>query len=308
MDRLLWMNCFARAVETGSFSAVGRELNIGQPNVSRYVAALEQHLGARLLHRSTRKLTLTIEGERYYTEARRVLDAVMEAEATVRGDDQPSGLLRVICPTSLGRAYLLPLVAPLLAHYPAMDIDLQISDRFVDLIEEGVDLAICIGQPRDSTLRSRRIGTAERICVASPAYLARQGTPQAPEELIHHHCIIDTLPGSGDHWLFREGEFPVRGRLRVNSPDGLCSAVLEGLGIGYAPLWLFEEEILAGRVQLLLYDHTAASAAISILHPPHPLLPRRTKVFMDFVASEFSHIPALNEGGLARLASAGFAF
>ncbi|HTP39424.1 MAG TPA: LysR family transcriptional regulator [Steroidobacteraceae bacterium] len=307
MDRLLWMTCFARAVETGSFTAVGRELGIGQPNVSRHVAALEDYLGIRLLQRSTRRLHLTPEGERYYVEARRVLDAVSEAEAGLRGHDQPVGLLRVACPTSLGRAHVLPLVGPLLARFPALELDLQIGDQLIDLAAANVDLALCIGEPRDRTLRSRRIGSAEYACVATPACLARDGTPSAPDALIHHACILDTLQPGFDHWLFREGEFPVRGRLRVNAPDGVHSAVLEDLGIGYAPLWVFEDDILAGRVRLLLVDHSPPAVPIHLVHPPHPLLPRRTQVFADFVAAQFRQIPALNEGGLARLASAGFA-
>jgi DNA-binding transcriptional LysR family regulator len=162
------MSVFTRVVETGSFSAVARERGIGQPNVSRHVAALEQHLGTRLLHRSTRKLTLTPEGERYYADARRVLDAIEEAESHARGEDNPTGLLRVACPTILGRSHILPRVKALLDHFPAIELDLQIGDRFIDLVEEGVDVAIRIGLLGDSTLRARRVGAAERVCVASP--------------------------------------------------------------------------------------------------------------------------------------------
>jgi LysR family transcriptional regulator for bpeEF and oprC len=155
MDRILWMSTFARVVEAGSFSAVARELRTAQPNVSRHVAALERHLGTRLLHRSTRRLTLTPEGERYYGDARRVLDTLEEAEANARGKDMPRGLLRVSCPTLLGRSHVLPHLKTILNLYPEMEIDLQISDRFIDLIEEGVDLAIRIGVLKDSALKAR---------------------------------------------------------------------------------------------------------------------------------------------------------
>src|SRR5277367_5787941 len=140
MDRFLLMHSFARVVETGSFSAVARELGTGQPNVSRHIAALEKYLGTRLLHRSTRKLTLTPEGERYYAEARRVLDAVDEAESNVRGEEKPSGLLRVACPTALARTHIMPWTKTLLDRYPVLDLDLQVGDRFIDLVEEGVDV------------------------------------------------------------------------------------------------------------------------------------------------------------------------
>src|ERR1700682_4415491 len=158
MDRYLLMHCLARAVETGRFSDVARELRVGQPNISRHIAALERHLGVRLMHRSTRKLTLTPEGERFYIEARRILDATQEAESNARGEDQPRGLLRVACPTALGRTHVLPQLATFLAQYPELRLDLQIGDRFIDLVEEGVDVAIRIGMLKDSGLKARRIG------------------------------------------------------------------------------------------------------------------------------------------------------
>ena len=301
MDRLLLMHCFARAVETGSFSAVARELGTGQPNVSRHIAALEQHLGARLLHRSTRKLSLTPEGERFYAEARRVLDAVAEAESNARGEDAPSGLLRLSCPTALGRSHLLPLVKPFLERYPAINIDLNIGDRFIDLVEEGVDLAIRIGTLKDSALKARRIGMAERACVASPHYLSQHPAPQTPADLLQHDCVLYTLLASGSHWTFREQEVAVRGRFRVNSPDGVRSAVLEGLGVGYAPVWLFEDAIRDGSVQVLLLDQLGPPMPIHIVYPARRLLPRRASVCMDFIAERFAAEPVLNTGSLARL-------
>ncbi|WP_454732431.1 MULTISPECIES: LysR family transcriptional regulator [Cupriavidus] len=299
------MTCFARAVETGSFSAAGRELGIGQPNVSRHVAALEQHLGTRLLHRSTRRLALTPEGERYYAETRRVLDAVMEAESTARGDAQPSGLLRVACPTTLGRIHLLPLVAPLLERYPKLELDLLMSDRYVDLVDEAADLAIRIGTLKDSALRARRIGMSERVCVASADYLARRGEPRTPAELRDHDCIVYTLLSSGSIWRFRDGEVAVAGRFRVNSPDGVCAAVLAGVGIAYAPPWLFEDALRSGQARLLLREHAAPPVPIQIVYAASRLLPRRAAVFMDFIASAFAAIPALNEGGLASWSARG---
>src|SRR5271163_2735574 len=170
MDRFLLMHSFARVVETGSFSAVARELGTGQPNVSRHIAALEKYLGTRLLHRSTRKLTLTPEGERYYTEARRVIDAITEAESTARGNDAPQGLLRVACPTVLGRSHILPQVRAILARFPEMEIDLQIGDRYIDLVEEGVDLAIRVGSLKDSALKARHGALALPSAFASRAW------------------------------------------------------------------------------------------------------------------------------------------
>ncbi|HUA23481.1 MAG TPA: LysR family transcriptional regulator [Steroidobacteraceae bacterium] len=301
MDRFVLMQTFARAVETGSFSAVARERRMSQPNVSRHIAALEQYLGTRLLHRSTRKLTLTPEGERYYAEVRGLLDAVDEAESNARGEDEPSGLLRIACPTALGRSHILPRIRAMLERYPALEIDLQIGDRFIDLVEEGVDAAIRIGALEDSALNARRIGTAERVCVASPEYLRAYSAPLVPEDLVRHNCIVYSLARSGSTWPFRTGDVTVRGRFMVNSPDGIFRAVLDGLGIAYAPVWLFEKELTAGRVAPLLLDDMGPSAPIHVVYPAKRLLSRRAGAFMDFIAEEFRVDPTLNEGALARL-------
>ena len=303
MDRLLLMHTFARAVETGSFSAVAREQGIGQPNVSRHVATLEQYLGTRLLHRSTRKLTLTPEGERYYAEARRVLDAVDEAESNVRGEGNPSGLLRVACPNVLGRTHIMPWTKTLLERYPELDLDLQVGDRFIDLVEEGVDVAIRIGALRDSALKARRIGTAERVCVASPAYLATHPAPLVPEDLLRHNCVVHSLARSGRIWSFRTTEVEVGGRFKVNTPDGIHRAVSDGLGIAYAPVWLFEEELHSGRLEPLLLNEMGPTAPIHCVYPAKRLLARRASAFMDFIAERLSGDPVLNEGALARLLS-----
>ncbi|MGO8975902.1 MAG: LysR substrate-binding domain-containing protein [Steroidobacteraceae bacterium] len=294
MDRLLLMHSFARAVETGSFSAVARELATGQPNVSRHIAALERHLGVRLLHRSTRKLTLTPEGERYYAEARRALDAIAEAESNARGDDAPKGLLRVACPTLLGRSHILPQLKAILARFPAMEIDLQIGDRYVDLVEEGIDIAIRIGTLKDSALIARRIGSAERFCVASTDYLAERPRPLHPEDLRSHQCVVYTLSSAGNIWSFRDVDVAVRGRFCVNTPDGVRSAALDGLGIAYAPRWLFEDGLVDGRLQSLLVDHLGPPLPIQFVYAANRLLPRRARVFMDFIADVFARDPTLN--------------
>jgi LysR family transcriptional regulator, regulator for bpeEF and oprC len=301
VDRLLLMNCFARAVETGSFSAVARELRTSQPSVSRYIAVLEEHLGTRLMHRSTRKLTLTPEGERYYGEVRRILDAVEDAEAGARGEGRPTGLLRVSCTTALGGHHVLPRLPALLEKYPELEIDFQLGDRYADLIEEGLDLVIRVGPLKDSTLRTRQIGAAQRICVASPAYLARHGTPKRPADLANHNCVIYSLSATGPSWSFRDGEVTVNGRLRVNTPDGIYSAVLNDVGIGYGPLWMFEDAVAKGQVVLVLRDLVIPPLPINILYSEKRLLARRAIVFMDFIEEAFRAIPALQAGALERL-------
>lgn len=294
MDRFLLMTCFVRAVETGSLSAAGRDLGLSQPNVSRYVAALEDHLQTRLLHRSTRKLVLTPEGARYYAEVRRILDAVTESESSVRDNVEPSGLLRVACPTTLTHAFVLPEVPAFLERYPRLELDLQINDRYVNLVDEGVELAIRIGHLEDSALRARRIGLFERVCVASNGYLAKRGIPRDPDDLRNHHCVIFTLLSSGSTWRFRNAEVPVSGRFRVNSPDAVREAVSAGLGIGHGPQWLFEAGLKDGSLRLLLGEYAAPPVPIQILYVANRLMPKRAIVFMDFIAQKFSLIPALN--------------
>lgn len=301
MDRLLLMNSFARAVETGSFSAVARELGTTQPNISRHIANLERYLGTRLLRRSTRKLRLTPEGERYYTEARRLLDAVAEAESSVRGTDIPIGDLRIACPTSLARTHVLPRVSAFLKTHPQMRLNLQVSDRFVDLIEDGIDVAIRIGALKDGNLRARRIGIAERICVASPDYLRRRGVPLTPADLSQHDCVRYTLLSSGNVWTFKNQEVAVGGRVSVNTPDGVVCAVRDGLGIGYAPVWLFSSLLMDGSIRTILADHRGPPLPINALYSDTRLLPRRARAFIDFIAGEFAGDPSVNEGAMTLL-------
>lgn len=294
MDKFLLMKCFVRTAETGSFSAAGRDLALGQPNVSRYVAALENHLQTRLLHRSTRKLALTPEGQRYYVEARRILDAVEESESSFRENVAPSGLLRVACPTALAHTFLVPHIPSFLALYPDLALELQINDRYVNLVDEGAELAIRIGHLEDSAMRTRRLGMYERVCVASKGYLNNHETPIIPDDLRKHNCLVYTLLSTGATWRFRDGDVPVSGKLRVNSPEAIREFVNAGLGIAQGPEWLFEEGLKNGNLQLLLTGYTAPPVPIQAVYVANRLLPKRAIVFMDFVADIFSKIPALD--------------
>ncbi|HIE4390429.1 TPA: LysR family transcriptional regulator [Serratia liquefaciens] len=291
MDRLLLMTCFVRTAETGSFSAAGRDLGLGQPNVSRHVATLEEHLQTRLLHRSTRKLSLTPEGERYYLEARRILEAVEESESSFRGNVTPTGLLRVACPTALAHTFLVPHISDFLERYPELTLDLQINDRYINLVDEGAELAIRIGHLEDSAMRVRRLGMFERVCVASNKYLAKHGTPHTPEDLKKHDCLIYTLLTTGATWRFQDINVPVSGRLRVNSPQAVQKFVNAGIGIAQGPEWLFKEGLENGNLQLLLTDYTASPVPIQAVYVASRLLPKRAIVFMDFVAEIFEKNP-----------------
>lgn len=289
------MKCFARAVETGSFSAAGRDLDVGQSNVSRYMAALERDLGIRLMQRSTRKLTLTPEGERYYLGVRAILDAVDEAESSARGEYEPAGSLRVACPTALARIYLLPLVGPFLARHPKLEFDFQFSDQYMDPINETVDLTFQIGNLGDNTSHARCVGMFRWVCAASVDYLARRGAPTEPSALREHDCIAHKFL-SPSPWQFRDGEVAVTGRVRVNSPDLVAEAVLQGLGIGHGPIWLFEQALRCGSVRLVLSDYVAPPVPLQIVHAASRPMTRRSAVFIDFVADGFSKISAFEIG------------
>jgi DNA-binding transcriptional LysR family regulator len=295
------MQCFVRVVETGSFSAVARELGIGQPNVSRHIASLEQHLSVRLMHRTTRKLSLTPEGERYYAEVRRALDALAEAESVVRGDDVPRGRLRVACSISLGQWFIRPLATRFLEKYPELELELVLSDEFVDLVAEGVDFAVRVGTLKDSAFKARRIGTSERACIATPRYLASHPAPRSPEDLLQHNCICYTLLSTGNVWTFGDTQVTVKGRFRVNSPEAIRAAVLEDLGIGYVPIWMVAKELRDGTVKALLTDYACPVGEIHLIYPAKKLLSRRASLFMTAIAEAFAAEPVLNEGSLSGL-------
>ncbi|MFL6709605.1 MAG: LysR family transcriptional regulator [Massilia sp.] len=294
MNKLLWMQCFVRSVETGSFSAVARELGIGQPNVSRYIAALEEDLGARLLLRSTRKLTPTAEGQHYYGQARHALDLIAQAESDARSQDSPRGLLRVACAPGLGVEQLMGMVPDFMARYPEVELELRLSDELIDLVAGGVDVAIRGGQLKDSALRARRVGTSERICVASPAYLAAHGAPGQPGDLAQHQCIVYTLLNRGNAWPFRDGEVQVHGRLRVDSLEAIRRAAIDGLGIGYLPRWMVITALNGGTLVTVLDAFAAGPSPINAVYAAERLLARRAAVFIDFIAERFGQTPGLN--------------
>ena len=302
--KLLWMQCFVRAVETGSFSAAARELGIGQPNVGRHIGSLESHLALRLLQRTTRKLSLTVEGERYYLEARRALDAIDEAESVARGDDEPRGLLRISCSMVVGLLHVQPLVAPLLARYPKLEVELHLSDDYVDLVADRFDLAVRVGSLKSSSLVGRRIGVSERAVFASTEYLERHGEPLQPRDLSRHDCILNTRLPSGGLWPFVGENITVQGRYRLDNHDATVGAVRQGLGIGLAPVWVFEEDLLAGRVKALLPDHPLPAGEIHLVYPERRLLAKRTRVFMEALDTAFAAKASLQPGYLDGLRKA----
>lgn len=294
MDKLLWMQCLVRAVETGSFSAVARELGIGQPNVSRHIASLEKALDTRLLHRSTRQLVATPEGQRYYAQARQALDLIAQADADARGQHKPHGLLRVSCAPTLATGKIIGALPDFLARYPDVEVELRLGDDYIDLVAEGVDIAIRGGVLKDSSLRARRVGTSERICVASMTYLEKHGVPRQPADLLRHQCLIYTLMAGAGGWPFKNGEVHVQGRLRLNSLEGIRKAVMQDMGIAYLPSWTIAEQLRSGELRVLLSEHAAGRTPLNAVYAAERLLPRRAAVFIDFISAVFAATPGLD--------------
>lgn len=299
MDKLLWMQCLVRAVETGSFSAVARELGIGQPNVSRHIASLEKALDTRLLHRSTRQLVPTPEGQRYYAQARQALDLIAQADADARGQDHPHGLLRVACAPTLATEKIIVALPEFLGRYPDVEVELRLGDDYIDLVAEGVDIALRGGVLKDSSLRARRVGTSERICVASERYVQKHGEPRQPADLLQHQCLIYTLMAGGGGWPFKQGEVHVQGRLRLNSLEGIRTAVLQDIGIAYLPSWTIAEQLRSGELRPLLSDHAAPRTPLNAVYAAERLLPRRAAVFIDFISAVFAATPGLDGNPIA---------
>ena len=293
------MKTFVRVVEAGSFSAVAHETNTTQSAVSKQVAALESQLGARLLTRTTRSLALTEEGERYFEQARRLVAEIAEAEATLRrGEQQLSGWLRVAASVGYGRLKLMPLVQSFLAQHRGVKIELRLNDGFVDLVEQGIDIAVRIGDLPDSSLIARRVGTSRRLLLAHRKYLRAlpRGVklPKEPEDLMQHNCIVYTELTTRNAWSFTAGAgapdpagktrvVRVEGNLQTNSSEVMRASVLAGMGIGYSPEWLFDREIASGEVQHLLPDWHAPPLPIHVVSPQQRRNSAKVKAFAEHI-------------------------
>lgn len=289
---------FVRAVETGSFTAVAAEQGQSQPTVSRQISALEEHLGVRLMQRTTRALALTDEGRSYYAHARNLLDAVEEAALAVRPEAEIRGNLRIAAPLAFARLHLMPRMARFLDAHPALRTDWVLGDRPVDLVEEGIDVAIRIGRVADQGLIARRIGQMRRVTVARPDYFARAGRPQHPDDLTAHDCIVYTGLSTVDEWHFTAADgaplmVKVSGRVRVSASEGMRAALLEGLGIAVCPTWLFTDEIETGVVEQVLQAYEPAAMPIQAVYPSRRLVPPRVRAFVEFLLAEFRTDPRL---------------
>jgi DNA-binding transcriptional LysR family regulator len=298
-DTLALFRAFVRVVEAGSFTRVAQEQNSSQPTVSRQVAALEEHLGTRLFTRTTRKLTLTDDGRGFYERAKLAIEAVSEAEDAVgRRRSRPSGALRLAMPVVFGRLRVIPHLKEFLTRYPEVSVDLVMNDAYADLVEEGIDLAIRSGEIADSSLIARKIGVTRRVVVAAPSYLRGKALPKHPADLAAHDCLTFTGIPAGVRWQFESPEgsvsVEVKGRVRTRNSEGIREALLSGLGIGYAPIWQFSDEIETGRLVILLQDHEPKPEPIHAVYPSRRFVPHKTRVMIDFLEQRFAMDPKVN--------------
>lgn len=298
MDRLDIMQLFVRIAETGSFSKAARAVGVGQPTASKQIAALEERLGAQLLQRTSRGLSLTDAGQAYYEVSVRLLGEIEAGESSVgRGQISPSGILRVALSAGVGRMYVVPRLPEFFARYPDLAVDLNVSERHVNLIEDGIDVAIRIGLLADSSLLARRIGSMEVVTVASPEYLKKFGEPMTPADLDHHKAVTFMFRGAPRPWEFkgRSGSITVqpKGHVRTNDAEHIRAAVRAGLGIAHNSSWLFARDIASGAVRSLLNDYTPNPYPIHAVYPGGRIIPVRVKVFVDFLAQIFAEEPSL---------------
>lgn len=301
MDRIAWMQSFVRTVETGSFSAVARELETTQPTISKQIAALEEYLDVQLLIRSTRILKLTEAGEHFYQQCQRVMEALAEAEASVGQRQKPNGMLRVNCPVSFGQLQIMPRIKAFLQRYTDIKLDLMMNDGFVDLVSEGVDLAIRIGNYQDTSLIQARIGTTRRVTVASPQYLEKIGEPKKPEDLIHHNCMVYTRLSTGNEWYFQSNgktiKVEVKGNFQANNSTAIREAVLSGIGIAVSPIWLFGDSINNGKLKVILKEYQPTPLPIYAVYRRGKFVPAKVRCFIDFLAQEFELDPWVSDYG-----------
>ena len=299
MDRLAAMNMFIRVVETGSFSSVARELNSTQPTVSKNIAELESWLGAKLLNRSTRSLRLTETGADYYERCVAILQDVEDAEQNVGLlQTQPKGVVHVSAAVAFGRLHLVPRLSGFYEQYPDIKINISLSDRVIDLVEEGIDVAFRMGNLRDSNLIARKLCASPLITVATPAYLKSHGVPRHPKDLRSHNYIVYTDLGNREHTTFSEnGEtfhVSVSGNLQTNNSDVLRAGLLGGIGISRVPRWLVGDAVSEGTLVETLSNYQLGPTNIYAVYSPGRHLPSKIRCFIDYFAEAFKDCSVIN--------------
>lgn len=293
MDRFSSMEIFARVAELKGFSAAARRLGQSKSSVSKRVSALENHLGVRLLNRTTRRLSLTEAGIAYYDWCLKIAGDMEAAEESVTNlHAKPRGNLKFNAPMSFGRLHLAPAIPGFLERYPHVTVEMTMDDRIIDLVEDGYDLALRIGRLADSSLVARRIAVSQMVICASPDYLDKHGTPTTPADLAHHNCLIYSYSRVGSRWRFKgpDGNYTVRvsGNFRANSSDALHIAALAGLGIHFGPMFIAGDDLRSGRLVRVLESYRMTDLPIQAVYPHQRHVTAKLRVFIDYLIERFA--------------------
>ena len=312
LENLTSIATFVRLAETRSFTVAANQLGMSGPGVSKTIARLERHLGTRLFNRTTRSVSLTDDGEAFLERCRRILEDVQEAEELLTSRRlTPRGRLRVQMPLGFGRLVVLPQLAGFLDAYPDLSVDVDLSDRIVDFADEGLDLAVRIGEIADSRVIARRLYDIRFVTCASPAYFAEHGTPRKPEDLAKHRCLPYWMPQVGRRREWPFGQHGVRfafaptGRLNVNNTEALIDAAIRGEGIVSAATFLAAEAITSGKLKVCLRDFVTTGPSVSVVYLPSRHLSARVRAFLDFLGAVVPEHPSWDRAVLGRRARSG---
>lgn len=308
MDRLTLMKHFVQVVDSGSFSAAAENLGTTQSQVSKMLRMLEEDMRVTLFTRTTRKITLTEEGERLLPHCRDLMERYAAAHEAVRGrQTEPRGHIRLLTSNGLGRDLFMPYLSGFLTRYPHITLEHIVTDRKIDLAEQNIDMAIRMGELKDSSYKSKRIGLARRVTVASPAYLKKNGTPKTPEDLKRYNCILFTrlaeYTGRSIAWEYADPQsgkvasILVKGNYAADNSAIVVQAALDGIGIYQGPNWMFSEHIKAKRLCEILPEYQISPWPIYVLYPSQGFLPSRICVLTDYLAHEFSLNPWVADVG-----------
>lgn len=293
MEKLTALNVFRTVCELGSFSGAASKLRLSNAAVSKNVRELEEELGARLLERTTRRVRMTEAGEAYWRRAGAILDELETLDAEIKERQNiPRGTLRVAAAMSLGIAQLAPAVGAFLVDYPELHVELEMNDRYVDLVGEGFDVAVRGGTLSDSSLIARRLSAIPRVVCASPAYLRQHGRPRRPQDLTRHRCLVYSLAKSPTRWTLTRGSRRVRlsiqGPLSINNSLAIAGAARAGAGIALLPEVTVRDALASKQLEPVLPDWTAEPQSLFAVYPRHHQLSQRVRLFVDFLAARFS--------------------
>jgi len=297
MDSLTDIAVFVQVVDAGSFTAAAEKLGLSKSVASKYVTRLEERLGARLLNRTTRRLSLTEVGQVFYTSSQQGLREIEEAESEVsKLQSSPRGVLRLNAPMSFGILHISPALPDFLNQYPELSIDMSLDDRRVDLVEEGFDLAIRIGELPDSSLVARRLGPCRHVVCGAPDYFKNHGVPQTPDDLRHHNAISYKYQDTPSEWHFISPNksvvhVPVSGSIQINNSLGLREALLHGAGITLTPTFIAGPDIKSGKLQAVLTDYEVMEFSIYAVYPQRRHLSPKVKAFVEFMSERISNHP-----------------